>query len=241
MKKDTSRKIRTAAFLAVLAAVTTFVSCKNDDDEVIIITPDVPEEVLPTASQDSITKYMNIYEGDTPPELNGQFLSKPHKLIYASYDPENDSTFFYDRYVAFVFSSGHGIDFYGKQWDDSLQDAQGNYHAGYYEEHIQNLKITGTGDNFSCYYITEGYPNGMYAKQSTIFSGEWVKGEGLKDFKVAVILVETSGNPNLQPKGSFRILGDADGLAEVNNWMGKATEPASHGEGGGDTFFLFRK
>ena len=80
--------------------------------------------------------------------------------------------------------------------------------------------VIGEGENFTCYYITEGYPDGLYAKQSTIFSGNWNETlGGLGDFKVAVILLETSGNPNLAPKNSFRILGDGDGLAENDPWL----------------------
>lgn len=229
--------------MAVLAVITAFASCKKsgpdpDDNKIIIITPDVPEEVLPANVYNEITKYMNIYEGDTPPHLDGQFVSSPHMLIHASYDPAEDSTLYYDRYMAFTYSEKNGFDFYGKQWDDSLVDSQDNYYAGYYEEHASDLKITGTGMNFSCYYITEGYPDGMYAKQSTIFSGSWDESVGIKNFQVAVVLLETSGNPNLSPEGSFRVLGDADGLAENNNWMGKASVSSSCSN---NAFNMFRK
>lgn len=238
MKKDTSKKIRTVALVAVFTVMAAFVSCKKDKDKVVIITPDVPEEVLPVEVQDSITRYMNIYEGTTPPHLNGQFVSAPHMLIHASYDSSEDSTFYNDRYIAFVYSEENGLDFYGKQWDDSIVNQQGGYGA-YYEEHISKMKITGTGENFSCYYNTEGYPDGMYAKQSTIFSGIWDDKKGIIDFKVAVILVETSGNPNLEPKGAFRVLGDYDGVAEINNWMGKSSESRSCDSS--DAFNMFRK
>ena len=61
----------------------------------------------------------------------------------------------------------------------------------------------------------------MYAKQSTVFSGKWEESYGgLRDFQVAVILLETSGNPNLAPAGSFRVLGDGDGLAQDTAWIG---------------------
>ena len=41
----------------------------------------------------------------------------------------------------------------------------------------------------------------------------------MKDFQVAVILITTSGNPNLAPKGSIRVLGDGDGLAKDTAWI----------------------
>ena len=159
-----------------------------------------------------------VYSGENPAPVRGQFVSRPHGLMATSLDPTYvypDSVVFYnDRYICFERSSSGGVNFYGKQWDD-------DYDA-YYEEVYRNLHSVGEGDNFTCYFLTEGYPNGMYALQSTIFSGQWNNNSrGLKDFQVAVILLENSGNPNLAPKGSFRVLGDFDSLAQDTNWMAK--------------------
>ena len=126
------------------------------------------------------------------------------------------------------------MDFYGKQWDDDNDK--------FYNEAYRQLYVLGTGENFTCYYITEGYPNGMYAKQSTIFSGKWNESYGgLKDFQVAVILTETSNNPNLAPKGSFRVLGDSDGLAINHTWIeGKSADSEEVQVSAEDAFSLFR-
>lgn len=240
MRKDISRKVRFAALMAVFAFAMTLVSCKKDNGKITIITPNVPENVLPTEVKDEVKNYMDIYEGENPPHLNGQFVSRPHALIHESYNPsynpEDSTVFYYDRYVAFVYSETNGLDFYGKQ----LDSVKPNGDSIYYEEHVSKLKITGTGNNFSCYYDTEGYPDGMYAKQSTIFSGKWDEKTGIIDFKVAVVLVETSGNPNLQPKNSFRVLGDFDGVAKINNWMG-AKSSASTTYDSNCAFKMFRK
>jgi len=240
MRKNNIRHIVSIAFAAALVVVAVvFASCKKSN---IYVKDKIPSDVLPAHLYNEITSYMTLYEGTTPPKIDGQFVSRPHILFHASYDPTEDSTVYYDRYIAFTYSSTNGVDFYGKQWDDSLSDGHGGYYAGYYEEHKSKLSITGHDDCFSCYYVTEGYPNGMYAKQSTIFSGRYAKGEGIKDFKVAVILIETSGNPNLQPANSYRILGDADGMAAVENWMAKSSEPTSHDVSYNDNAFnIFRK
>ena len=83
----------------------------------------------------------------------------------------------------------------------------------------------------------------MYALQSTIFSGKWNESYGgLKDFQVAVVLLETSGNPNLDPKNSYRVLGDYDGLAKDTAWLGKRVAPTeSITITDEDAFRLFRK
>ena len=80
------------------------------------------------------------------------------------------------------------------------------------------MKITGSDDNFTCYYVVDGYVQGFYAQQSFIFSGKKTP-QGLENFHVAVILLETSGHPNMYPNNSYRVLKDYDGLAETNYWL----------------------
>lgn len=192
----------------------------------------VPTSVLPTSLDSIVTQYITIYSGDNPPRFSGQFVSSPHVLIHSTI--ANDTVAVYnDRYIAF-YQNQDLIDFYGQQWDDEK-------HA-YYNEAYRKLYVLGTGEAFTCYYITEGYPNGMYAKQSTIFSGKWNENYGgLKDFQVAVILLETSGNPDLPPARSFRVLGDGDGLAQDTTWIrGKSAVFPEVSVSAEDAFSMFR-
>lgn len=209
--------------ISVLALFT--ISCKNDKGVDPTPTPGpnswspapgadgtLPTAVLPMALADSVGEYFTVHTGENPPIFDGQFVSRPHVLMYSNFEDDSIGAEFNDRYIAF-FGNNEFMDFYGQQWDDEYDDN--------YEEAYRKLYVLGTGDNFTCYYITEAYPNGMYAKQSTIFSGRWdASYGGLKDFQVAVILTETSGNPNLAPVGSFRVLGDGDGLAVDTAWIG---------------------
>lgn len=204
-------------------------SCHNDSEPNLDPVPvppwspvpengNVPQSVLPADLVDVVTQSFTVHSGVEPVAVRGQFVSKPHALMATSLDPDYhypDTVIFYnDRYICFERTSEGLLNFYGKQWDDDYE--------AYYEEVYRNLYSVGEGDNFTCYFLTEGYPNGMYALQSTIFSGEWGESYGgLKNFQVAVILLETSGNPNLDPKGSYRVLGDFDGLAQDTNWMAK--------------------
>lgn len=174
----------------------------------------LPESILPDTLTTAVTEYFTTYSGENPPVFDGQFVSHPHVLLHSTNPDDVPGTQFNDRYIAF-FANNNLIDFYGKQWDDNYDE--------YYEEVYRKLHVVGMGEGFCCYYLTEGYPNGMYAKQSTVFSGKWnATYGGLKDFEVAVILLETSGNPNLAAPGSFRVLGDGDGLAQDTAWMAKS-------------------
>lgn len=238
-----------SVLLLVTVMLVGFDSCKKKKDPEPTPTPaepwspdpvngQVPESVIPATLKDIISESFTIYSGNTPAPVNGQFVSSPHALIATSLDPTYiypDSVIFYnDRYICFERTGSGFVNFYGKQWDDDYND--------YYEEVYRELKSVGEGDSFTCYYLTEGYPNGMYALQSTIFSGKWNESYGgLKDFQVAVILLETSGNPNLDPVNSYRVLGDFDGLAQDTNWMsGKAMMHNELKVSEEDAFRMFR-
>ena len=191
----------------------------------------LPTVVLPDSLIAPVEEYFTVHQGTNPPTVEGRFVSHPHMLLHSTFEADT-VTLFNDRYIAF-FGNNEKIDFYGKQWDDEYES--------YYEEAYRGLYVIGTGEEFSCYYLTEGYPNGMFARQSTIFSGKWNENYGgLKDFQVAVILLETSGNPNLAPVGSFRVLGDGDGLAQDTLWMAKSSYNTDMNVSHEDAFRMFR-
>lgn len=202
----------------------------KDENNLVVELPDyiVPEEIY-----NELTEYFPVYSGVTPPEVEGEYVSSPHVLVYENNGETSDSVIYYsDRYVGFMYS-GNQLNFYGKQYDSE---------SGTYLEEIQyGVKITGEDDNFSCYYVVDGYPGGYYAQQSFIFSGKKTD-EGLENFHVAVVLLETSGNPDLQPKNTFRVLKDEDGLAEANSWLSKsAGRAAKNAAGDWGAFEIWRK
>ena len=180
---------------------------KKDEDNLV---HKLPNYVLPTEIYEDVTNLLPVYSGSNPPDMKGEYVSSPHALIYESYGEKPDSLQFYsDRYMGFIYTNKQ-MNFYGKQYD-SLD-------RKYIEEIQYNVKITGSNDQFTCYYVVDGYVQGYYSQQAFIFSGKKTDA-GLEDFHTAVILLETSGNPNMYEKHSYRVLKDYDGLAEKNNWL----------------------
>lgn len=176
----------------------------------------IPDYVIPEEIYDSLEKYFPIYSGVDIPNINGQYISSPHILFYQSDSENPDSIITHsDRYVGFLNNNGQ-MNFYGKQYDpEQKKDI---------EEIYYNVKISGSDNRFTCYYVVDGYPNGYYAQQSFLFSGEKTE-EGLKDFHAAVILLETSGHPNLPKRNTFRVLKDEDGIAYKESWLSKSPAP----------------
>ncbi|MGN0033574.1 MAG: hypothetical protein ACI358_07365 [Candidatus Limimorpha sp.] len=210
--------------LLAVSAVVGMVSCgknnkDNESEESQYVVSAIPSSSLPEELRDEISKVMNIYEGDNPIKLNRGYVSKPHALLCASYDPEynvEDSTvFFSDKYMAFEFTANKSMKYYSRQWDPEM----GEY-GGWYEETIPNMYMTGDGDNFSYFFSMEGTPHGFFVKQTMILSGTYTD-NGIKDFKIAVLMNENLGDTTIYPKNTYRVIGDFDGLAENDDWLGK--------------------
>lgn len=173
----------------------------------------LPDYVCPDEIYNELTQYFPIFSGVNPPNMTGEYVSSPNVLIYESYAANPDTVLvFSDRYLGFIYDNKQ-LNFYGKQYDSS----EGHD----IEEIFYGAKITGDNDKFTCYFVVDGYVDGFYAQQSFIFSGKKTE-EGLEDYHSAVVLLETSGHPNMPPKNSYRVLKDLDGLAEVDNWMSKS-------------------
>lgn len=182
---------------------------KKDEN---ILVHQLPNYVLPNEIYDGVTEYFPIHAGVNPPDIKGEYVSAPHAYVYNSHTDSDTLVFNSDRYLGFIYNNNQ-LNFYGKQYDSINGD--------YIEEIQYGVKITGDGDDFTCYYVVDGYPNGYYAQQSFIFSGTKTP-EGLKDFFVAVVLLEKSGNPSIaESNNSYRILKDYDGLAEEESWLSK--------------------
>ncbi len=199
------------------------------------ITENVPSDILPDAIRNDVSELINIYSGDTPPDLDDKdFVSSPHVMVYNSSSNNPDSLVTHgDRYIAFRFSESNGYVYYSKQWDEALQKD--------IYENVANISVTGSGNNFTYYYVTTGYPDGLFAKQSTIMSGT-LTDFGIKDFHVAVILLETSGNPNLELVNSYKVIRDNDGFSEFEDWLNsKSNVNTSEDITDEDIFRLFRK
>lgn len=188
----------------------------NDENNLV---HKLPNYVLPNEIYEEVIQLIPVYSGTTPPDMTGEYVSSPHALIYESYGEKPDSLQFYsDRYIGFIYTNKQ-MNFYGKQYD--------SIERKYIEEIQYNVKITGSNDQFTCYYVVDGYVQGYYAQQAFIFSGKKTDA-GLEDFHTAVVLLETSNNPNMYEKHSYRVLKDYDGLAEKNNWLsGRSTAATS--------------
>lgn len=238
MKKFAKSLIVTLLSLSVVFLMASCGSKNNNDEqeESQYVVSSIPSSSLPDELRDEISLVMNIYEGDNPVKLNKGYVSKPHALLCASYDPgynvEDSTVFFSDKYMAFEYTANKSMRYYSKQWDPEMGES-----GDWYEETIPNMYMTGNGNNFSYFFSMEGTPHGFFVKQTMILSGTYTD-KGIKDFKIAVLMNENLGDTTIYPKNTYRIIGDLDGLAENDNWLGKKDlEKMSVDKGSSDSFW----
>ena len=79
--------------------------------------------------------------------------------------------------------------------------------------------ISGSGNNFTAYFNTEGTSNGIYQKTALVISGT-KSSTGIKNLYYAFILVEKGYDPDgiLMDEGYFRVFKDEDGLSVNSTW-----------------------
>lgn len=162
-----------------------------------IITPEKIQEIKDSGFE--------VYEGNTPPNIEGIYVSSPHILMrphvgdyYRQGHRWPDA-----RYRITAQRNGIGtLDF--KSMDGS-ENASGN-----------SICITGSGNKFTIYSKMGGTTNGVPIQTAVVFSGE-VTNEGIKNLKSSYILTWKQGDTSdskVMPVGQWRISGDKDGLSE---------------------------
>jgi hypothetical protein len=187
-------------------------SCLKNADETIVL-PEVKyakpiNEVVPIAIQEKLKVYMPINTGTTPPDIEGTYLINPDALVYTS-----DGQFS----VGYVFTD-ETIMFSGQNNVTNIityKDKQGNS-----SQSSDDVSVSGTGDNFTAYFNTEGeYDDKVTTfKTATIISGT-ISPSGIKNLTSAFVMLEKN-DPNkiLMAVNDYRIFKDGNGLASNTTW-----------------------
>ena len=159
-------------------------------------------EIKPETLTELKAEGMEIHEGDTPPKVEGIYLSSPHILMKA--------------HVGDYYQVGH-------RWPDykyriSVQQngyAVLDYKASDANASGQGVYVTGSGNKFTLYARVSGVERGIQKMDITVLSGE-ITPEGIQNFKSSYILTYKEGDSNriLMPVGAARISGDQDKLAQ---------------------------
>lgn len=165
------------------------------------------EAVIPDEYIDLMDDYIPIYDGTTPPDIEGIWLMDPLELYYDSagatkedFDFAPDYIWFYDQ------TSDNTLNMMSTQNLGDLSTAEGVF-------------VSGSGNNFTVYfneYVT--YNDGSWLVKATLMSGT-VSGSYIKNFRYAFIIVEDyDPNSQFMDAGDFRVLEDGDYWSEQTAW-----------------------
>ena len=206
-------------FMGLLLSGSMFLTGCTNADNPIDNNPQVPPEtpevddriptVIPDEVRDQIQEYITIYDGVTPPNVEGSYYLDPQTLIGSSLD--------YDMYGSVFLSDTQKY---------SGQDMQKNTIdmirvCGNGSEWMKGSGafISGSDDNFTIYFDMEGEVSGVPVKEAIVLSGTKTT-EGIKNLTWGFIMKEKGDDPNgyVVPVGTFRIFTDGDGMSGNVEW-----------------------
>ncbi len=190
-----------------------FSGCLKSHDDTIVLptfTGEISDAVIPTEIRDQFENYMNIYEGQNPPDISGEYLCKPLMIVYTSDGQFDYGDLFADMYFAFEKNNSSEIlQYRGKQGGSTTI--------------ANNVMVVGEGNNFTAYFISdsENLEDGTTYRKATLISGT-VTNSGITNFQYAFIMLDKyDPEHTLMDVNEYRIFKDQDGLATRYYWTSK--------------------
>ena len=167
---------------------------------------DAQEQVMPDNPFDP---YMPIYDGDTPPNIEGCYLNSPNRLYYSNLSGDYPGDSYPDRYLRFYNQDmiNNTVDY------ESIQLTTREYSVSSY--------VTGSGNNFTVFFNILGYyEDGSTYKQLKAISGT-ITDDGIANLYYGFYMQETyDPYDQLVEPGSMRIFKDNDGMSYRVAWPG---------------------
>lgn len=169
------------------------------------------DNVIPPEIRNQMDPYITIYDGNTPPNIEGEYLLSPDELVF---DSEND------------FEIGHIFaDLYFKFYNQNMHSNTLDYKEkqGYSESTGTGAFISGSGNNFSVFFNTEGIGHkeeyDINYKTALVISGTKDE-QGIRNLEYAFVMVDKSNDPKpyFIPVGAFRVFKDGDNISSYVTW-----------------------
>lgn len=174
------------------------------------------EQVIPKEILETMEPYITIYEGDSPPVVEGVYVISPNVISYDSTNGFDAGELFADHYLKFSNQDilKNTLDFEGKEVVDGRTIS---YEGG------PGAFISGTGDNFTVFFDVSGTAyfdeyNVDYT-EALVISGT-LTSTGIKNAEYSFVLTWKGDDPKPYAikKGDFRVFKDNDGLASKATW-----------------------
>lgn len=174
------------------------------------------EKVVPAHVWLKLMNTMPIYEGINPPIIEGAYRARPMDLVYDEYAlawpfmaPAQDLYMWFRGQNAYLNAVPvkNALKFKSKQGSIEMENDE--------------VKIAGTGDNFTVYFtttqqFTESTGNVIDVDLAVVISGTKVK-NAIKDLYYGfVILGESASSIELLPEGATRVFKDGNTISPID-------------------------
>lgn len=171
----------------------------------------IPEEVIPHEINEKFKQHMNINEGLTPPNIEGEYVCKPNTLVYSSDNDFEVGYVFTTSYFKFDNQTANGMATYNESSGNSTSESPEVY-------------VIGSGNNFTAYFVRTSYYYDDYgnyegwSKVSQMASGT-ITNSGIANYRYAFIMLDKyDPNNRLMDVNEFRVIEDNDGMASKESW-----------------------
>jgi hypothetical protein len=197
----------------------------NDDKAIVEFVGDINpwdevdnrfNDVVPADIREKLEKYITIYNGVNPPNVEGVYLVDPFVTVYC----EDEGTGGYEPgdLVASNYIKLSNQNFTNNTLDYENMSVSGNSHST-----GEGAFISGSGNNFTAFFNTIGESSDIYTKTALVISGT-KSASGIQNLQYAFIMVEKGYDPNevLMKEGVFRVFKDQDGLSINTSWPSRS-------------------
>lgn len=158
-----------------------------------------------------------------PPNIEGCYLLDEPQVVHCS-DVGNGgyadgATGFHDIYIRFSNqnSTDNTLDY------DEIEGSSTTTGKGAF--------VSGSGNNFTAYFDTEGTSNSIYIRTALVISGSKTA-TGIANIRYAFICVEKGSDPysKLMKEGAYRVFKDQDEVASNATWPGSDAKRKTQGK-----------
>lgn len=202
-------------FFLILFFGVALTSCDDkdkDEEKEEVVFDERIEKVLPEDIRVSVERYMPLFLGVNPPNVEGTYYIDPYVSVYCE-----DEGFEPGHVVA-----SYNINFSNQNMRNNTIDMSQTSSNFTDKSDGKGVFISGSDDKFTAYFSTTGISSfsdyDVYYKTSVVISGKKTK-NGIKDFYYAFVMLEKSDDPEnyVMDEGYFRIFKDEDGLSEYSS------------------------
>lgn len=182
-----------------------FLSCEKDDEKEAVST--IRTDMVPEMYVDSLRQQMDVNEGNTPPDISGEFVADPYVKVYDSKygvsKEKGDPRFFH------IYKKNPESEYYSYYMKEGDEISVGD-----------SMIVIGSGDRFTAYYVDYVVHESHLGRSHlvTVFSG--IKTDkGIKNLKYSFVLRDKyDPEKRIMGVGQFRCFIDGDSLSNDTIW-----------------------